>query len=94
MPTRDADAAAASLFREAGNGNGAVIIGVESALWRSSCGLQSSSSTSISRADTSASAAALWSSKQMFLSVRVLGLVAVAVGEGSSASCKEHKDGR
>ena len=53
--------------------------------------IQSSSWNSISRADTSASAVALWSSKQMFLSVRVLGLVAVA--EGSSASCKEHKDG-
>ena len=36
MPTREAHAAAAGLFREAGNGNGAVVIGVESALW---CGL-------------------------------------------------------
>ena len=42
MPTRDAHAAAAGLFQEAGNGNGAVVIGVESTLWRSSCGLQSS----------------------------------------------------
>ena len=92
MPTRDAHAAAAVLSREGGNGNGAVVIGVESALWRSSCELQSSyvSRNSISRADTSASAVALWSSKQTFLSVRVLFLVA----EASSASCKEHKDGR
>ena len=92
MPTRDAQAAAAGLFREARNGNGAVVIGVESAVWRSNCGLQSSSWNSISRADTSASAVPLWSSKQMFLSVRVLGLVAVA--ESCSASCKEHKDVR
>ena len=92
MPTRDAHAVTAGTFREAGNGNGAVVIGVESALRRSSCGLQSLSWNSISRADTSAPAVPLWSSKQIFLSVGVLDLVAVA--EGSSASCKEHKDVR